>query len=375
MQLKMHDLQAVRIGYVPVSEDFNRPGDRRRFIYYARQRNISFEIAKPSETYDVVVVTAGGDISAWNDYQKGKAKIVYDQVDAYLATPQLSVKGLFRGIAKYALGQNRRLLMNYIAGVQEMCRRADIVICSTIEQRQDILPFCSDVRIVLDFQSDSLRSVKTDYFAGDTFHFVWEGLPENMRFLWEIRDVLKEFQKKRKIAFHVVTALRYGKYLHGRVSQRRIEDEAKKIFDPIYVYSWNELTCSSICTACDLALIPIPLHNAFAASKPENKLLFFWRMGMPAIVTATPAHLRTMQQCGLSMACRSAQDWERALEKYVFDADARHDAGKRGQEFAAKHHSEESVLAQWDDIFSSVLGFQRAQEVVREQSVSVACNG
>jgi len=370
----MADLEALRIGYVPVSDGFNRPGDRRRFVYYARKRNISFEIAKPSETYDVVVVTAGGDISAWRDYQKGKAKIIYDQVDAYLATPALSVKGLFRGIAKYALGQNRRLLLNYLAGVRDMCRRANIVICSTLEQQQDILPYCKDVRIVLDFQTDSLRSVKTDYFAGDTFHFVWEGLPENMRFLGEVRDVLKEFQKKHKIAIHVVTALRYGKYLHGRVSQRRTEDEAKKIFDPIYVYSWNELTCSSICTSCDLALIPIPLHNAFAASKPENKLLFFWRMGIPAIVTATPAHLRTMQQCGLSMACGTAQDWTTMLEKYVFDADARRDAGKRGREFAAKHHGEESLLAQWDDIFSSVLGSPKDQEIAREQSVSVACS-
>jgi hypothetical protein len=366
--------QAARIGYVPTSEGLERPGDRRRFCHYARKRNIFFEIARPSETYDVVVVSAGGDISSWRDYKKGNAKIVYDQVDSYLATPPFSVKGLFRGIAKYAFGQNRNLMLDYLSGIRDMCKRADVVICSTDEQRRDILPYCHDVRIILDFQTDTLRNVKIDYSAGDTFHLVWEGLPENMCFLSEIRSVLRELQKKRKIAVHVVTALRYGKYLHGRLLQRRAEDEARKIFDPIYVYSWNEQTCSAICTACDLALIPLPVQDVFVAGKPENKLLFFWRMGVPAIVTATPPHVRAMEQCGLAMACRTSEEWLSTLERYVFDADARRDAGKRGQEFASRFHSEEMLLAQWDAVLKIALGLSEIDRIAHQQSVPADCN-
>jgi hypothetical protein len=350
------DLRERRIGYVPVSEGLGHPGDRRRFCFYARRRNIPFEIARPSESYDVVVVTAGGDISPWKQYATGNAKIIYDQVDSYLAISSRSIKGLLRGAAKFALRQNRHLLLNYSAGIRDMCRRADAVICSTEEQRRDILPYCGNVHRILDFQSDTLRSIKKDYRAGDIFNFVWEGLPENMWFLGEIRPVLLELQKKRKIAIHVITALRYGKYLHGRLAQRRTEDEARKIFDPLYVYSWNEYTCSGVCTSCDLALISIPLHNPFAAGKPENKLLFFWRLGIPAIVSATPAHVRAMKECGLAMSCQTPLDWRTTLERYISDEHARREAGQQGKAFADSQHSEEKLLAQWDNVFSSVLG-------------------
>jgi glycosyltransferase involved in cell wall biosynthesis len=348
-----HDL---RIGYVPASEGLDRPTDRRRFCCYARKRGLAFEIADPSETYDLVVVTASGDISAWSQYGKGKAKVIYEQLDAYLATPALSAKGLLRGVAKYAVGQNRRLLLNYSEGLREMCRRADAVICTTVEQRKEIQQYCGNVHVILDFQGDAVRSIKRDYSAGEILHFVWEGLPENMRFLWEIRDVLREIRKKKKIALHVVTALRYGKYLHGRVSQQRTEDEARKIFDPVFVYAWHEQTCSAVCAACDIALIPIPLDDAFAAGKAENKLLFFWRVGVPTIVSATNAYTRTMQQCGLSMACQTSTEWRSVLEQYMDDERARREAGERGKAFAERQYGEEKLLAQWDYLFESVLG-------------------
>ena len=57
----MIDFDKLRIGYVPYSNDMTKPGDRRRFCYYAKKRNIKFEIAQPSKDYDVVVLTEGAD--------------------------------------------------------------------------------------------------------------------------------------------------------------------------------------------------------------------------------------------------------------------------------------------------------------------------
>ena len=352
----MVDLRDARIGYAPYSESLARPGDRRRFCYYARKKNLSFEIARPSQTYDFVVVTAGADISLWSEYQRGKAKIVYDQIDSYLTIPKWDPKGLFRGLAKYVTGQNRRLLGNYSTGIERMCKRADAVICSTAEQRRDILPHCSNVHIVLDFHGSVVRTQKNDYSAGEVFNIVWEGLPGNLSTLSEIREVLRELQRKRSIALHAVTDLSYGKYLNGRFVRRRTDDVARKIFDPLYLYTWNEQTCSAIICACDLAVIPIPLQDPLFAGKPENKLHLFWRMGMPTVVSATPAYARAMRDCGLSMACQTLQDWRKILEQYVIGGDARREAGRRGKEFVERHHSEEAMLTQWDEVFFSILG-------------------
>src|SRR5260370_9882665 len=145
----MLELPDLRIGYAPCSESLELPGDRRRFCYYARKRNLVFEIARPTETYGVVVVTAVGDISVWKDYGRGNAKIIYDQVDAYLTTPALSMKGLLRGAAKFPVRQNRHLLLNYATAIRRMCRRADAAICSTEEQQRDIHRFCRNVHAFL----------------------------------------------------------------------------------------------------------------------------------------------------------------------------------------------------------------------------------
>src|SRR6266581_2375462 len=94
----MADLSQLRIGYVPYRAALSGPGDRRRFAYYARKRNLRLEIANPGETYDLVYVTLGGDVTAWADYSRGNAKVVYEQIDSYLAVPRMDPKAVVRGI-------------------------------------------------------------------------------------------------------------------------------------------------------------------------------------------------------------------------------------------------------------------------------------
>jgi len=349
--MQMKDL---RIGYVPYSETLEKPGDRRRFCYYAKKRNIQFEIARPSKTYDLVVVTELGDLSVWSEYDKGNAKVVYDLIDSYLAIPGWDPKGLLRGLAKYVSGQSRYLRLNHWKAIESMCRRADAVICTTDEQKNSILEFCENVHIILDIHSSVANLCKTDYSAGEIFNFVWEGLPQTLQSFYEIRDVLEYFRAKYKIAFHVVSDLEYGQYM-GKYRIRRTADIARKLLGNVYLYEWNEQLCSTIISACDMALIPMTLDDPFASGKPENKLLLFWRMGMPTVVSATPSHMKAMHLSGLSMACRSQEEWRETIERYISDASARQEAGQRAKAFADRYYSEEKILVQWDVLMESVL--------------------
>ena len=351
----------LRIGYVPFEPTFTHPGDRRRFCFYARARGLEFEIADPRKDYDVVVVSPGGDISLWQRY-RGKAKIIYQQIDSYLAAGNSDWKSVFRGAAKFAVRQNRHLLVDYVAGIRKMCRRADAVICSTAEQQQDILSDCSNVRIILDFHSTVTAKVKQNYAAREVFNFVWEGLAGNLQFFSQIRDVLEKIKRRRRIAVHLVTDLEYGQYLHGKVGKRYTTDLVRCTFgslDGVYLYAWNEQTAATIMTACDLALIPIDLGDPLVCGKPENKLLLFWRMGIPTIVSATSAYARVMRDSGVHMACSTPQDWAEMLDRFMDDEEARRSAGRRGKQFAEQHYNVEKMLAQWDEVFASVLSHPR----------------
>ena len=57
------DLTKLRIGYVPYSQSFEKPGDKRRFVHYAKSRNIPFEIVDPKKSYDLIVLSQVADLS------------------------------------------------------------------------------------------------------------------------------------------------------------------------------------------------------------------------------------------------------------------------------------------------------------------------
>ncbi len=348
-------LSDLRIGYAPYDETLTRPGDKRRFLAYARKRNVKFEMARFQEKYDVLVLTAGADVTHWIRYPGHDTKIIYDFVDSYLAIPKWQVKGMLRGTAKYVFGDTRHFVWNYGNALREVFKRADAVVCATAEQKNDISQLSANVHVILDLHEDYTSAVKSDYSAGDTFNFVWEGLPLNVRFFSEIRSELRAIQQKRKFALHLVTAAQYGRFLSGKVWKGPTIDLIAGLFDKVYLYSWNELTVATIITAFDLALIPIPLDDPLNAGKPENKLLIFWRMGVPAIVSATPAYSRVMEKSGIKMAARTSEDWREKLEYYMTDEAARRDAGKRGRLFVEEHHTFEKTLCQWDQVFESIL--------------------
>lgn len=340
-----------RIGYVPYTATLERPGDRRRFVAYAHARNLPFELARPEERYDLVVLSEVADISVWCDYPHGK--VVYDLIDSYLAIPRSNVKQWLRGAVWYALGRHRRLRLDHWAAIQDMCRRADAVVCTTEEQREDIRHYCPNVHIVLDVHSSVIHQVKEDYRCGEPFNLVWEGLPSNITQLKQIRDVLRDINKRRPLVLNIVTDPDQPRLL-GRFGRVQSLDLAHEVFDSVRLHPWDEATCSEIIRNCDLAVIPIDLSDPFVTGKPENKLLLLWRMGMPVVTSATPAYQRAMRDAGLEgLACRDQREWLIALERIIGGESLRREAGMRGRELAETRFGREVMLAQWDAVFAS----------------------
>lgn len=347
----MIDYKKVRVGYVPYSTLLDSPGDLRRFVFYARHRGIPIEIADPEKKYDVVVVSGSADLSLWAHYRH--SPILFDYIDSYFAVHPMSLRGLLRGPAHFFTGRSKRLQLSFRKSMEKMFRRADAVMCATPEQREQVLPYCRDVHTILDSHS-SYNSIKTSYTTQDTFRLVWEGQPANVEHFKGIAKALKSVGERQKLELHLVTGSRYFRFL-GNVWSRNTLDVARSIFKPVYLHQWDILSSPALIVSCDMAVIPLPLDDTFNAGKPENKLLLFWKMGVPAVVSATPSYSRAMRGAGLFMDCRTTEEWERTLNKYIKDEGSRREAGIRGKAFANAHHGDEKLLAQWDALFSSVL--------------------
>jgi hypothetical protein len=349
-------LQGLKVGYVPFTSAFTAPGDRRRFVHWARHRGVSFEIARPERPYDVVVLTQAADLSVWRRLPRDGTRLVYDITNAYLKVPPTDPKGLLRGTAKFLTRQSRRFEPSFRRSMERMCRRADAVVCCSEEQRADILPLCANVHIILDAHDLAVGMPKSDYAGHVPFRLVWEGLPENVVTFSEIAPVLQALAARHRITLEVVTRPTHYRWM-GRFLKRDTRGVlARTVRIPTVLHPWEESRLTSLCTAADLAVIPIPLRDALYAGKPENKLILLWRMGMPVVTSATPAYERAMDQAGVAMACRTRDEWEAVLERCLGDESYRRDAATRGREFAEREHSEERVLSRWDAAILSALG-------------------
>ena len=347
------DLTKLRIGYSPYSQDYKKPGDRRRFVHYANKRNLNFEIADPSKKYDLVVLSQSADLSVWHDYDLGGAKIVYDSIDSYLSIPRNEIKGRLRGLAKYISGKSKYLRLNQWKAIESMCLRADAVICSTTEQAKDIKPFCNNVHQILDIHTD-YKKTKNDYKSDKVFNIVWEGLGDNVFQLKFLKSVFAELEKKHEIALHCVTDISYLEYL-GKYNKIYTSDVLKGLSKRVYLYEWNEIMASEIISFSDLAVIPVDLTKPLAKGKPANKLLLFWRMGVPVITSATPAYDRAMKEAGLDMTCRTKEEWLYMLDKYIMSHESRQFAGNAGKRIIGEYYSENDTLKKWDEVFQSIL--------------------
>jgi glycosyltransferase involved in cell wall biosynthesis len=358
------NFSGLRIGFVPFSRSAQHPFDSRNFLYYANKRDVKFEIVEPGREYDIIVLTPQADLTVWSRYAESKAKIIYMSVDSYLSVPRFDIKGALRGLAKYVSREHKYLRMNYSRAIKDMCGRADAVVCTTLEQKRDILGYCKNVHIILDCHFKAVRDVKTDYSIGTPVNLVWEGLPDNMPGLAQLNEVLAQLRKKHPISLHIITDLEHKKYMN-KIWTKSTVQEARSLFgdvhhlfnidSPVCLYQWNIGMFSRIVTNCDLAVIPLDPQSPLALGKPENKLVLFWRMGMPTIVTASPAYVRAMEKCGLDLYCRDRADWQDKLERLIVDYAARKTAGTLGKQCADSVYGEEVYLEQWDRLFQSVL--------------------
>jgi glycosyltransferase involved in cell wall biosynthesis len=341
----------MRIGYVPYDNSLSAPGDTRRFCAYARKRGLRYELANPNQAYDLVVLSECANLTQWVNYRSGK--IVYDLIDSYLSIPFWSVKNALRGSYKYFCGSHSTWQLNYSKSVANLCKVADAVVCTTNEQKKAIEKFCNNTHIILDMHTSALNARKADYkLNGDSIKIAWEGLGINVSQLEGISEALSHLSNFYKIELHIITDPVIPRYL-GKFGSISTIEIIKKIYKNSFVHPWVEDTASKIICECDFAVIPIDSAR-FNRGKPENKLIFLWKMGMPVITTDTPAYVRAMADAGINLTCSNTSEWIEKIKFLVVNEHNRKKFAECGYNYAHYNFSDKVILSKWDCVFRSI---------------------
>ncbi len=346
------DFTGYRIGFWPYGLDLNKAGDRRRFVFYAREKNLNFEIASTAQAYDIIYLSMGCNISEWLKYRKKfpDTKIVFEVIDSYfLQRPSLVTR--FKGLVRFLTGKESKLYFNYQSAILALIKEADAVVCSSATQQHFILQYNKNVHISLDYFLDDITHTKKNWSVTGKLKLVWEGQAYTVHNLLKIKDVFKQLADK--VELHVITdsVIVYP----FKIFNKKTSVILSQIQCDQYFYEWRQDTFSKIISEADLAIIPIGSNNELHWNKPENKLLLFWQTGIPVLTSSTPAYSKVMKNAELPCLCTDINDWVQRIEAYIkMNDEQRKEWVAKADTYLQKVHTKDKIIENWDKIFLSL---------------------
>ena len=346
----------LRIGYAPYSSDLNHPADRRRLLHWAKKRG--HEIVLDLESgYDVLFLSGRSDFTKWTN-RAIRTPVILDLVDGYLGDEDVW-RDWSRGVGKVLTGQNSGTPRNFRKIVSEACFLSQAVACETSEQRETILPYCSNTHAILDFHEEfPLRKFSETTNKESKASIIWEGLPYTAKGLLQLERAFTEISKTKPISLEMVTNLKYpllfGKYF--------LQDTVKIIGkipavlnDNFKIIEWKLDSVLRSAAKSQIAVLPLDPVATLNHLKAENRLLMMWRIGLPVLASPSLAYSRVMRSIDSSGICSTPEDWEMKILELTESERTRQEIVEKGQQYIRDTHSERIVLESWDKLFGSVI--------------------
>ena len=345
-----------KIGYVPNSGDLGHPADRRRIVYWARKRGHEITLDL-STNHDVIVLSGRADLTKWSELDV-RPPLILDLVDGYLGD-ELFWRDWLRGAGKVLTGQNSGRIRPFRKIVGEACQLAQAVICETSEQKETILPFCTNTHAILDFHEEFPMLPFRPETQSDKFpSLMWEGLPFTAKGLLQLEKAFTEISRSYPISLEMVTDLLYPLFLGRYFKQdtRKIMQRVPEILGKQFrITEWKIEAVVDAAQRSHLAVLPLDPSGTLNPLKAENRLLMMWRIGLPTLVSPSLAYTRVMQATEIDGVCHSPEEWKEKILVLMNSVKLREEWVNRGQQYIRDTHSEEHVMSAWDNLIDSVI--------------------
>jgi len=351
-------MRQLKIGYRPLSSTLKAAGDRRRLLFWAKNRGHEIVIDL-SQKVDVLVASENADFQSHYFNQTG-VPVIFDLVDAYLS-PLNPWDDLARGLAKKLSGQISGNVKPFSLHVRDFCLTSNAVICSSPEQEAVIKPFNSNTHIILDSHDEiPLIDPKiTRRKPSSEKIILWEGQPATIRGVQQISSILFQLSKESDLHFDFVTDEKYfqllGKFFKMDTLQLLKKDLGPMI-DRIRIIPWTPDNLVASAKKSAISMIPIDLAVPMQKLKPENRLLIMWRLGLPCLTSPSPAYIRVASKAGVRAVCDSPKVWLENFSSLLSDPSFALEEVLRGQSYLHENHNRESLLNKWDQAIESVIG-------------------
>ena len=343
----------TKIGYLPYSNDFSEPGDRRRFIWFANEVKLDYELLDFNQEYDVIYAVCGTNHTRLLNYlsRNPKTQLIFEIVDAHLHEKNI-FKFLFRGLLRFFLKKEDCLFIRYNLLLKKVIMLSSAVVCSTTNQRNLLVNYNSNVHISLDFMYEEYPRIYKDIKTSNSIlNIFWEGKIFSVHHLNLLNKLSSKF--KKRIHFHIVTDLE--KTLIPFIYILKANKILRRFKFNFTLYKWSIYNVLNISNHCDIGVIPLYFSDKKAINKPENKLLLMWRLGLPVITTKTAAYKHAMIKGDLKYFCSSIKEWESFLNYFInIECNNKTIEFNKFQNILNNSYSKDEYLLSWYNIFKSI---------------------
>lgn len=343
----------LRVGYWPLSENLLAPGDRRRAIYWAKNRGHRI-VTNLKDDFDVLIATENANFNS-KEVLECKKPIIFDLIDSYLS-PNFFIEDLTRGIVKNISRQVTGPIRRFSENVKFFCKFSNAVICSSVEQSNIIKNNNDNVHIILDSHSE-IPFINFNFHQSEQdVNILWEGQPATISSISEISSTLNNLSKDYNLLINFVTDKDYFLLLNKFGKRSTTKLLGKKLRDlPYKLTPWSLKNLVNVALKSNLSMIPIQQSIPMLRYKPENRMLIMWRLGVPCLTSAIPSYIRTSNGAGVDAVCHNPLDWWTKSLLLLNDRDYSMNHVKLGQEYLKNYHSDEILLEKWDRVVESVL--------------------
>lgn len=350
-------MKKLKIGYWPLSQNLNSPGDRRRLVFWAKSRGHEI-IPDLSQNVDVIVASENSDFNSLY-FAKRNTPVIFDLVDAYLS-PLSTLDDLARGIAKRLSGQISGGIRPFSHHIRDFCLNSNAVICSSKEQEEVIQRYNSNTHVILDSHDEIpfIDPIKTRNLNSGRHRILWEGQPATIRGVKTISPALLELSKTFSLNLDFVTDERYYRLLNKHFetsTSNLLNKDLAHIADLVNIIPWTSNNLVECAKGSEVAMIPIDLSVPMQRLKPENRLLIMWRLGLPCLTSPSPAYVRVAGLAGVTAACNSLQEWIDNFNRLLLDPEHAKREVLAGQNYISENHNQTILLKKWDLAFESVV--------------------
>ena len=346
----------LKIAYSPQSLDLSHPADRRRLVYWAKQRghDLTTDLEKKA---DVLVLSGRADLTAWTR-KRERPPVILDLVDGYLGKEEFW-RDWLRGAGKVLIGDVSGTPRSYSEIVAEACSLAQAVVCETTEQKFTILPYCKNTHSILDFHEEfPILSFRNSQAPGNLPALMWEGLPYTAKGLLLLEEAFTQISKSQHITLEMVTdptyPLFFGKYFY-RGTEKALGNIPDILKDRFKLTKWSLEAVVGAAKRSQLSVLPLDPTGPLNHLKAENRLLMMWRVGLPVLASPSLAYSRVMATTELDGICSSPAEWSQKILQMIESPELRAHSVERGQQYIRDTHSKTLLLQAWDKLFESVL--------------------